>query len=166
MTKVISSTRNLHVSLTRIGAFIIAGILSASASADDSCMQNQATLNDCAEKSAAENQAKLDVAYRAALDALRSSSRSLSSEMVPALTSAQDAWVKSRDATCQFDAMLLSGGGSMGRLVYSNCISSLTVRQTVAFEKLVDCLRTPECKFPVALHQFQMRENATSLNWE
>jgi uncharacterized protein YecT (DUF1311 family) len=161
----------MSVSLERIVALGIAVglqllIADFGASADDSCLQNQATMNACAEKRAAEKQAALDVAYQAALAAVRSrpSGAGSGDEMATGLILAQDAWIKSRDATCRFDAALLGGGGSIGGSKLGNCLSSLNDRRIIAFEKLVNCLTTPECKFPVGLYQFQIRTDAESLN--
>jgi uncharacterized protein YecT (DUF1311 family) len=134
----------------------------------DPCLQNQATLNECAEEAAAKDEAQMNSAYRGAIEAVRSHEFTpLNPEqMVKSLMAAQEAWLKSRDATCAFDAALLGGGGSMGGLEHSHCLNSLNIRRAIAFQKLTECLKAPECKFPVGLHQFQIRLDASNLHWE
>lgn len=110
----------------------------------------------------------MNVAYGAAIEAVRSHDFATldSAEMVKVLGAAQDAWLTSRDATCAFDAALLGDGASKGGLEHSNCLASLNTRRAVAFRKLAECLDAPECKFPLGLYQFQIRLDASELNWE
>jgi uncharacterized protein YecT (DUF1311 family) len=96
----------------------------------DSSNLNQSQINECAYRFYQNEDKKLNQAYKKLLPKLSASRKQK-------LINAQQAWIKFRDTSCDFERSEVEGG-SMSPTVYYGCMESLTKQRT---KELNDYLR-------------------------
>lgn len=119
----------------------------ASAEPDASeCTGSTVEVQDCLEKKLTKTDAKLNETYRKLLSMKKSLDEQLNKEGLPggasafsahALMSAQKAWIKYKDANCQFYYSLSYPGTGAG-LEYGTCVVRMTKERTHELEKQID----------------------------
>jgi uncharacterized protein YecT (DUF1311 family) len=107
-------------------SLILASLLLAAQEPDCSDPQNQAEMNQCAGRDAAEADEDLNLVYKQVVSHYEQMDRdSETTEGVKRLRAAQRAWVAFRDAQCSlagYEAL----GGSMETLLVAGCEAQLT----------------------------------------
>jgi uncharacterized protein YecT (DUF1311 family) len=107
-------------------SLILASLLLAAQEPDCSDPQNQAEMNQCAGRDAAEADEDLNLVYKQVVAHFEQMDRdSETTEGVKRLRAAQRAWVAFRDAQCSlagYEAL----GGSMETLLVAGCEAELT----------------------------------------
>lgn len=88
--------------------------------------QTQSEMNACAGISFQNTDKRLNQVYRQLLPKLQGSRRQK-------LISAQQAWIKFRDASCAFERSEVEGG-TMAPMIYSGCMAGLTEQRTKQLE--------------------------------
>ncbi len=89
--------------------------------------QTQGEMNACAGIEYQNADKKLNQVYKQLLPRLQSSRRQK-------LISAQQAWIKFRDASCTYERTEFAGG-TMEPMVYSNCLAAVTQQRTAQLEQ-------------------------------
>ncbi|WP_300732836.1 lysozyme inhibitor LprI family protein [Pseudomonas sp.] len=98
----------------------------------DSAM-TQGQLNDCSARAYRDADAQLNTVYKHIMGRLDTQP-----DRAQHLKSAQRAWVKFRDAECQFVADR-TAGGSIQPMVISACLGSLTRARTAQLDRYTQC---------------------------
>jgi uncharacterized protein YecT (DUF1311 family) len=80
-------------------------------------------LNNCASKEYKQADAELNAVYKQLMASLSNKAQQAS------LRTAQQAWLKYRDANCEFDAFE-NRGGSIYQVVYTSCLTAMTKART------------------------------------
>jgi uncharacterized protein YecT (DUF1311 family) len=119
------------VKLSALSASIVLCFLIASSAAaqteqtHDPCAGEQTTveMRDCAGKEYKKADAELNAVYKQLMDSLSGREHQAS------LRSAQQAWLKYRDANCEFEAFL-NRGGTIYPVVYTSCLAATTRART------------------------------------
>jgi len=84
--------------------------------------QTQLEINQCSKQSYQNADKKLNQAYKQLLPKLQRSRKQK-------LIAAQQAWIKFRDSSCEFESSQYEGG-SIAPSVYLNCLEKLTQQRT------------------------------------
>ena len=84
--------------------------------------QTQSEMNICASIAYQNADRKLNQVYRQLLPKLSASRKQK-------LISAQQAWIKFRDSSCEFETSAYEGG-SIAPMIYSNCLAAVTEQRT------------------------------------
>ena len=84
--------------------------------------QTQSEMNICASIAYQNADRKLNQVYRQLLP-------KLSAARKQKLISAQQAWIKFRDSSCEFERSAYEGG-SIAPMIYSNCLANVTEQRT------------------------------------
>ncbi|MFM7714168.1 MAG: lysozyme inhibitor LprI family protein, partial [Microcystis sp.] len=84
--------------------------------------QTQSEMNICASIAYQNADRKLNQVYRQLLP-------KLSAARKQKLISAQQAWIKFRDSSCEFERSAFEGG-SIAPMIYSNCLAAVTEQRT------------------------------------
>ena len=84
--------------------------------------QTQSEMNICASIAYQNADRKLNQVYRQLLP-------KLSAARKQKLISAQQAWIKFRDSSCEFERTAFEGG-SIAPMIYSNCLAAVTEQRT------------------------------------
>jgi len=95
--------------------------------------QTQREMNECAAIAYQATDQKLNQVYqelKAALPDYRQ----------PKLVTAQQVWIKFRDANCEFEKSAVEGG-SLAPTIYYNCLSQLTEQRTKELQGYLDSTR-------------------------
>lgn len=118
--------------MKRVGLTLIALLMSSAALAQD-CekAETQLELNTCAADEYKKADGELNAAYKKVF-ALASK------EQHDLLKNAQNAWIKLRDADCDFIASGVEGG-SIQPMIYSQCLTDKTRERTAYLESLLQC---------------------------
>ena len=118
--------------MTRTGIMVIALLMSSAALAQD-CekAETQLELNDCAAAEYQKADSELNAAYKKVY-ALASK------EQHGLLKNAQNAWIKLRDADCDFIASGVEGG-SIQPMIYSQCLTDKTRERSAYLESMLQC---------------------------
>jgi uncharacterized protein YecT (DUF1311 family) len=121
---------------TGLATWLLAVPLLANAAQAEDCAnaQDQATMNECAGKSFAEADKKLNHAYRQIEGRLEDDAASKK-----LLVDAQRAWVAFRDAECNFQGGPRESAGSMYPMVVAGCQESLTNDRLKDFQGYLNC---------------------------
>ena len=123
-------------------ALLLLSCLAQPAAAQD-CGVAQADMNACAGASFSRADADLNAAYR------RITARLARDDAARrALTEAQRAWVRFRDAECAF-ATADSEGGSIRPMLTAGCMEALTRRRTADLEAHMACTGDGTCAAPL-----------------
>ncbi len=103
---------------------VVAGIASAQGQKEP-CENAQTTveMRNCAGKEYKKADAELNSVYRRLMSKLGDEGHKA------ALRTAQQAWIKYRDANCEFEAYL-NRGGTIYPVVYTSCLSAMTTART------------------------------------
>jgi len=101
-----------------VGMFMALGI-GCSAQAED-CNPTQASMNQCASKDYAAQDAELNKQYKAQMAYLTSPAQK------KALQDAQKKWIAFRDADCQYQVGKREDGGSLWPLSQAQCLTAQT----------------------------------------
>jgi uncharacterized protein YecT (DUF1311 family) len=88
-------------------------------------------MRDCAGKEYKKADAELNSAYKRLMSKLTDSGHQSS------LKTAQQAWIKYRDANCEFEAYL-NRGGTIYPVVYTGCLSAMTMNRTKELRELIE----------------------------
>ena len=91
--------------------------------------RTQLAMNNCAAAELARADTLLNERYQQLL-------RTMEPERVEALRAAQRAWIRFRDAECDFQASEVAGG-SMERMVHALCLAHLTRKRADEFQVLL-----------------------------
>jgi uncharacterized protein YecT (DUF1311 family) len=112
--------------------------MAASASAQcgqapDPCANAQTTveMRNCAGKEYKKADAELNSVYKQLMSKLTDEGHKA------ALKTAQQAWIKYRDANCEFEAYL-NRGGTIYPVVYTGCLSAMTMNRTKELRELIE----------------------------
>ena len=104
-----------------------------SGQAPDPCSDAQTTveMRDCAGKEYKKADAELNSVYKQLMSKLMDAGHQT------ALKTAQQAWIKYRDANCEFEAYL-NRGGTIYPVVYTGCLSAMTTNRTKELRELIE----------------------------
>jgi len=118
--------------MTKTGIMGIALLMSSAALAQD-CekAETQLELNECAAAEYQKADGELNAAYKKVFALASKEQHSL-------LKNAQNAWIKLRDADCDFVASGVEGG-SLQPMIYSQCLTDKTRERTAWLESLLQC---------------------------
>jgi uncharacterized protein YecT (DUF1311 family) len=99
----------------------------------DPCKDAQTTveMRDCAGKEYKKADAELNSVYKQLMSKLTDEGHKAS------LKTAQQAWLKYRDANCEFEAYL-NRGGTIYPVVYTGCLSAMTTARTKELRELIE----------------------------
>lgn len=116
-----------------LALFLSAGPAFSAGAQDLDCenASDQATMDECANRSYRASDAKLNKTYRAL-------ERKVSPAGLSKLKAAQRAWLTYRDAQCAFNAAGTEGG-SIHPMVLSMCLDALTTAQTEQLDSQLNC---------------------------
>ena len=89
----------------------------------------QTDMTICAGRSAKASDRQLNIAYKQVQQHYRSNDSQTSRDRLNDLTTAQLAWIKYRDTTCNWKASKFSGG-SIAPMIYVGCLDRLTQQRT------------------------------------
>ncbi len=113
-------------------------LMATSASAQNQHSQNpcdnaQTTveMRDCAGKEYKKADAELNSIYKQSMSKLTDAGHKAS------LKTAQQSWLKYRDANCEFEAYL-NRGGTIYPVVYTGCLSAMTTARTRELRELME----------------------------
>lgn len=97
----------------------------------DPCENGQTTveMRNCAGKEYQKADAELNDAYKQLMSTITDEGHRA------ALRTAQQAWIKYRDANCEFEAYL-NRGGTIYPVVYTSCLSAMTTARTRELREL------------------------------
>jgi uncharacterized protein YecT (DUF1311 family) len=121
--------------------------LVTSAAAADNCAdaQDQATMNQCADKAYKASDAKLNKLYRQITGRLKDDR-----DAAKLLVAAQKAWIAFRDAECKFSSSGATGG-SIYPMTLAQCLDGVTQDRIKSLQAYLNC---PEgdtsCPVPAA----------------
>jgi uncharacterized protein YecT (DUF1311 family) len=116
-----------------IAAFLLAGTPALLAGQDDEFCpdgRTQQEMNSCAADELARADTALNAAYQEVL-------RVVEPHRVEPLRAAQRAWIRFRDAECEFEASEFAGG-SMEPMMHTLCLAHLTRRRTEEFDSILN----------------------------
>ncbi|WP_312311494.1 lysozyme inhibitor LprI family protein [Atlantibacter sp.] len=133
--------------MKRVGLTVIALLMSSAALAQD-CekAQTQLELNECAASEYKKADSELNAAYKKIFTLA-------SKQQHDILKNAQNAWIKLRDADCDFIASGVEGG-SIQPMIYSQCLTDKTRERTAYLESLLQCGEGDlSCPLPPAASQ-------------
>ncbi|WP_165461155.1 lysozyme inhibitor LprI family protein [Atlantibacter sp.] len=133
--------------MKRVGLTVIALLMSSAALAQD-CekAQTQLELNECAASEYKKADSELNAAYKKVFTLA-------SKQQHDILKNAQNAWIKLRDADCDFIASGVEGG-SIQPMIYSQCLTDKTRERTAYLESLLQCGEGDlSCPLPPAASQ-------------
>ncbi|WP_312584587.1 lysozyme inhibitor LprI family protein [Atlantibacter sp.] len=133
--------------MKRVGLTVIALLMSSAALAQD-CekAQTQLELNECAASEYKKADSELNAAYKKVFTLA-------SKQQHDILKNAQNAWIKLRDADCDFIASGVEGG-SIQPMIYSQCLTDKTRERTAYLESLLQCGEGDlSCPLPPATSQ-------------
>ncbi|MBB3324255.1 MULTISPECIES: lysozyme inhibitor LprI family protein [Atlantibacter] len=118
--------------MTRTGIMGIALLMSSAALAQD-CekAETQLELNECAAAEYQKADGELNAAYKKVFALASKEQHSL-------LKNAQNAWIKLRDADCDFIASGVEGG-SIQPMIYSQCLTDKTRERSAYLESMLQC---------------------------
>lgn len=118
-----------------LGSVLLAGSLAAAHAQETNCRdpQTQADMNICASKDYKAADAKLNASYKA-LTARYADDQ----DGRKALVEAQRAWIKFRDAQCNF-ATIGATGGSIRPMLQAGCLEELTEERTKQLDAALNC---------------------------
>ncbi|WP_312581505.1 lysozyme inhibitor LprI family protein [Atlantibacter hermannii] len=118
--------------MKRMGLLCFALLMSSAALAED-CekAETQMALNQCAASEYKKADGELNAAYKKVFTLA-------SKEQHEMLRNAQNAWIKLRDADCDFVASGVEGG-SIQPMIYSQCLTDKTRERTAWLESLLQC---------------------------
>lgn len=121
--------------MRRLFLLLCLAIVPASSVHADECADaaDQATMNDCADKSFKRSDAELNSLYRQIEQRLREDA-----DTKKLLVAAQRAWVAFRDAECTFSSSA-TAGGSAYPMVHSMCLDGLTKARNEGLKAYLDC---------------------------
>jgi uncharacterized protein YecT (DUF1311 family) len=104
-----------------------------SGQAPDPCDNAQTTveMRNCAGKEYKKADAELNSAYKLLMSKLTDAGHQA------ALKTAQQAWIKYRDANCEFEAYL-NRGGTFYPIVYTGCLTVMTTNRTKELRELIE----------------------------
>lgn len=116
-----------------IAALVVAG--SGSAVFADACSdpQDQATMNECADKALRASDADLNVAFKQIKARLTEDAA-----MAKLLVAAQRNWIQFRDAECKFSSSAVAQG-SVYPMIYAMCLDDLTKARTEQLKTYLNC---------------------------
>ncbi|CCV08711.1 conserved exported hypothetical protein [Mesorhizobium metallidurans STM 2683] len=139
----------MRLSKTGLATLILAiPLFTHAARAADDCANamDQATMNECAGKSFAAADKKLNDAYKQIESRLKDDAASKK-----LLVDAQRAWVGFRDAECNFQGGPRDMAGSMYPMVVAGCQEALTDSRLKDFEGYLNCQEgDTSCPVPAA----------------
>ena len=92
--------------------------------------QTQSEMNICASIAYQNADRKLNQVYRQLLPKLSASRKQK-------LISAQQAWIKFRDSSCEFERSAFEGG-SIAPMIYSNCLADVTEQRTKDLQRYLE----------------------------
>ena len=92
--------------------------------------QTQSEMNICASIAYQNADRKLNQVYRQLLPKLSASRKQK-------LISAQQAWIKFRDSSCEFETSAYEGG-SIAPMIYSNCLADVTEQGTKDLQRYLE----------------------------
>jgi len=92
--------------------------------------QTQSEMNICASIAYQNADRKLNQVYRQLLPKLSASRKQK-------LISAQQAWIKFRDSSCEFETSAYEGG-SIAPMIYSNCLADVTEQRTKDLQRYLE----------------------------
>ena len=92
--------------------------------------QTQSEMNICASIAYQNADRKLNQVYRQLLP-------KLSAARKQKLISAQQAWIKFRDSSCEFERSAFEGG-SIAPMIYSNCLAAVTEQRTKDLQRYLE----------------------------
>jgi uncharacterized protein YecT (DUF1311 family) len=92
--------------------------------------QTQSEMNICASIAYQNADRKLNQVYRQLLPKLSASRKQK-------LISAQQAWIKFRDSSCEFETSAYEGG-SIAPMIYSNCLAAVTEQRTKDLQRYLE----------------------------
>ena len=93
--------------------------------------QTTVEMRDCAGKEYKKADAELNSVYKQLMSKLTDEGHKA------LLKTAQQAWIKYRDANCEFEAYL-NRGGTIYPLVYTGCLSTMTTARTKELRELIE----------------------------
>lgn len=130
--------------LPLLAALLFLGASISNAVAEDCAEpEDQATMNQCADKAYKAADARLNTAYQKIVARLDEDARKL-------LTGAQRAWIAYRDAECRFQTSN-AAEGSIYPAVLSGCMQSLTQARLKDLETYLSCQEGDlSCPVPAA----------------
>jgi len=112
--------------------------LSVRANIDKNCMAHAVSNLDmkrCSNMAYEYADKELNTIYNQFINECKKSQNKDSNDIVDRLKSAQEAWIKFRDANCSFiAASMLGGSGEM--LVQSECLGEMTRSRTIELKKI------------------------------
>lgn len=94
--------------------------------------QTQADMNECQGREYKKADAALNAVYRQLTAKIQEEAGELA-----ALKAAQQAWIKFRDADCEFESYQ-NKGGTIYPLVYSGCLTTLTQARTKQLREMLN----------------------------
>lgn len=124
-------------------SFLSASILLLFLMATNASAQNHHSQNPCENaQTTVEMRDCVGKEYKKADDELNSVYKQLMSKLTDeghkaALKTAQQAWIKYRDANCEFEAYL-NRGGTIYPVVYTGCLSAMTTARTKELRELIE----------------------------
>jgi uncharacterized protein YecT (DUF1311 family) len=108
--------------------------LCSSAWADDCTnAQDQATMNQCADRAYRKQDAELNALYQQIKARLKDNA-----DADKLLVAAQKAWIGFRDANCRFSASGVSGGSAYP-MIYAACLADMTKARIKDFQANLKC---------------------------
>lgn len=118
--------------MKRMGLTVIALLMSSAALAQD-CEKaaTQMELNQCAGEEYKKADGELNAAYKKVFTRA-------SKEQKDLLKQSQNAWIKVRDADCNFIASGVDGG-SIQPMIFSQCLADKTRERTAYLDSLLQC---------------------------
>ncbi|WP_312981443.1 lysozyme inhibitor LprI family protein [Atlantibacter sp.] len=118
--------------MKRMGLTVIALLMSSAALAQD-CEKaaTQMELNQCAGEEYKKADGELNAAYKKVFTRA-------SKEQQDLLKQSQNAWIKVRDADCNFIASGVEGG-SIQPMIFSQCLADKTRERTAYLDSLLQC---------------------------
>jgi uncharacterized protein YecT (DUF1311 family) len=125
----------------------LSGLLLATAAQANDCekAQTQIDVNECYAAQYKKDDLALNQSYKKVLSIATAEQKDL-------LKQAQLAWIKVRDADCKF-ASSGSEGGTVGPMIYSQCLSDRTKERTAFLESLMQCEEGDlSCPLPPQAH--------------
>jgi len=108
-----------------LGFLVASNAVAQNPQTPDPCADAQTTveMRDCAGKEYKQADAELNAVYKQLMSTLSDKAEQA------ALKSAQQAWLKYRDANCEFDAFE-NRGGTIYPVVYTSCLTAMTRART------------------------------------
>lgn len=115
-----------------------AGLMSTSVLAEtlEECREKAASnveVYECGTKALKAEDAKLNVIYKKVISGLKADPQAFGADAADKLKTAQRAWLKFRDAECEFQAVQMFGGNGAHAIV-TDCLRDLTIKRTSELE--------------------------------